>query len=124
LIRSGGTGEDSPSTAYEGGDQVSVIMTLRVSGDPDKMEQLAQENGDMIRGISERAQAAGVIAHRFYGSEGQIMVVDEWPNPESFHAFFEAEAQNIGPMMEQIGAGEPEITFWRKLETGDDVGWE
>jgi len=19
--------------------------------------------------------------------------------------------------------GEPEVTFWRKLETGDDVGW-
>jgi hypothetical protein len=99
-------------------------MTLRISGDPDKMEQLAQENPDAIRGISERAQAAGVIAHRFYGCEGQIMVVDEWPDPESFHRFFEAEQANIGPMMEQIGAGEPEITFWRKLETGDGVGWE
>jgi quinol monooxygenase YgiN len=103
---------------------VSVIMTLRVSGDPDKMEQFAQANPDAIRGISERAQAASAIAHRFYGSEGQIMVVDEWPDPESFHRFFEAEAAAIGPMMEQVGAGEPEITSWRKLETGDDLGWE
>jgi quinol monooxygenase YgiN len=103
---------------------VSVIMTLRVSGDPDKLEQLAQESADTIRAISERAQAAGVIAHRFYGSEGQIMVVDEWPDPESFQQFFAAEQETIGPMMAQVGAGEPEITFWRKLETGDDVGWE
>jgi quinol monooxygenase YgiN len=103
---------------------MSVIMTLRVSGDPDKMERLAQESADVIRGISERAQAAGVIAHRFYGSEGQIMVVDEWPDPESFQRFFEAEQEAIGPMMEQVATGEPEITFWRKLETGDDVGWE
>jgi quinol monooxygenase YgiN len=103
---------------------VSVIMTLRVSGDPDKMEQHAQENADTIRAISERAQAAGVIGHRFYGSEGQILVIDEWPDAESFHRFFDAEAATIGPMMAAVGAGEPEITFWRKLETGDEVGWE
>jgi hypothetical protein len=103
---------------------VSVIVTLRVSGDPDKLEQLAQANPGAIRGISERAQARGVIAHRFYGSDGQIMVVDEWPDAESFKAFFEAEQTEIGPMMQQVGAGEPEITFWRKLETGDEIGWE
>jgi hypothetical protein len=52
-------------------------MTLRFTGDPDKLEQLAAEQGDMLRGISERAQAQGVIAHRFYASGDQIMVVDE-----------------------------------------------
>jgi hypothetical protein len=103
---------------------VSVIMTLRVSGDPDKLERLAAENPDGIRGISARAKDAGAIAHRFYGSEGQIMVVDEWPDPESFHRFFEAEQEAIGPMMEQVATSEPEITFWRKLETGDEIGWE
>ena len=48
---------------------MSVIMTLRVSGDPNNLEQLAGENQEMIPGIS------------------------------------------------------PEITFWRKLETNDEVGW-
>ena len=52
------------------------------------------------------------------------MVVDEWPDPESFQRFFESEQETIGPMMAQVATGEPEITFWRKLETGDDVGWE
>jgi quinol monooxygenase YgiN len=103
---------------------VSVIMTLRVSGDPDKLEQLARENPDAIRGISERGKAAGVIAHRFYGNEGQIMVVDEWPDAESFQRFFESEQEAIGPMMAQVATSEPEITFWRKLETGDEIGWE
>jgi hypothetical protein len=116
--------EDTPSTAEEGGDQVSVIMTLRVSGDPEKLERLAGENQDMIRGISQRAKEQGLIAHRFYGSEGQIMVVDEWPDPESFHRFFESEQENIGPMMEQVATSEPEITFWRRLETGDEIGWD
>jgi hypothetical protein len=99
-------------------------MTLRVSGDPAKLEQLAAENADMIKGISSRAKDHGVIAHRFYGSDGEIMVVDEWPDPDSFHRFFESEQENIGPMMEQVATSEPVITFWRKLETGDEVGWD
>ena len=45
-------------------DRASVIMTLRVSGDPAKLEQVAAENADALRGIMDRAQAAGVIAHR------------------------------------------------------------
>ena len=84
LIRSRRTGEDTPSTVDRGGDQVSVIVTLRFTGDPDKLEQIAAEQGDMIRGISARAQEQGVIAHRFYASGDQIMVVDEWPDEQSF----------------------------------------
>ena len=103
---------------------MSVIMTFRVAGDPDKLEQLAAEKGDVLRGIADRAKEAGVIAHRFYGSDGQIMVVDEWPDPESFHRFFEAERAEIEPMMQQVATGEPEITFWRKLDTRDDIGWD
>ena len=103
---------------------MSVIMTLRVQGDPDKLEAAAAENPDALREIAERGKAAGAIAHRFYGAEGQIMVIDEWPDAESFQRFFESERDTIGPMMQQFATGEPEITFWRKLETGDDVGWE
>jgi hypothetical protein len=51
------------------------------------------------------------------------MVVDEWPSAESFQQFYAAEEAAIGPLMAELGAGQPEITFWRKLETGDDVGW-
>jgi hypothetical protein len=105
-------------------DRMSVIVTLRVAGDRDKLEQLAAEQADVMRGISERAQQAAVIAHRFYGSEGQMMVVAGWPAAESFQRFFELEQAAIGPMMKQVATGEPDITFWRKLETGDDVGWE
>jgi len=102
---------------------MSVIMTLRVQGDPQKLERLAQQNPDTLRGIAERAKAAGVIAHRFYGSEGQIAVIDEWPDAESFQRFFESERGTIEPMMREVASSEPEITFWHKLETGDEIGW-
>ena len=58
---------------------MSVIVTLRVSGDPQAAERLAQENPERIQEIMERAKSHGLIAHRFYGSEGQILVIDEWP---------------------------------------------
>ncbi len=103
---------------------MSVIMTFRVSGDPDELERLAAEQTEVLRGISERAKAHGLIAHRFYGSEGQIMVVDEWLDPAGFQAFFEQERELIEPMMQRVATGEPEITFWRKLETHDEVGWD
>ena len=103
---------------------MSVIMTLRVKGNPEALERRAAENPDAIRSIAERAKQQGLIAHRFYGSEdGWIMVVDEWPDPQSFQQFFESERDEIEPMMRDAGVTtEPEITFWRKLETSDDSG--
>ena len=105
---------------------MSVIMTLRVRGDVEELERRAGENPEAMRAIAERAKEHGVIAHRFYGSEdGRIMVVDEWPDPESFQRFFESMRSEIEQLMEAVGvAEEPEVTFWRKLETHDDVGWD
>jgi hypothetical protein len=105
---------------------MSVIMTLWVKGDPAKLESLAAESPDRMRAIADRAKERGLIAHRFYGTDdGQIMVVDEWPDAESFQAFFDAEQEQIGPLMQEVGVTmEPQVRFWRKLETHDDVGWD
>ena len=80
----------------------------------------------VVSGIGETAKGYGVIAHRFYGSDdGQIMVLDEWPDAGSFQTFFESTRDRIGPLMEAAGASsEPQVRFWRKLDTGDDIGWE
>ena len=103
---------------------MSVIMTLRAAGDPAALERYAAEHPGEIKSISQRGQQAGAIAHRFYGAEGQIMVVDEWPDPDSFQRFFASERANIEPIMAASGmTGEPEVTFWRKLDTGDEIGW-
>jgi heme-degrading monooxygenase HmoA len=104
---------------------MSVIMTLRLSGDPKKMEEIAAADPGRISSISADAKSRGLIAHRFYGSDdGQIMVVDEWPDAESFQQFFAANADKIQPLMAEAGVtSEPEVTFWRKLDTNDEVGW-
>jgi hypothetical protein len=104
---------------------MSVIMTFRATGNPEELERRAAQDPEAMRSIAERAKEHGLIAHRFYGSDGKIMVVDEWPDPESFQRFFEQVRSEIEPLMAEVGVtGEPEITFWRKLETHDDVGWD
>jgi hypothetical protein len=104
---------------------MSVIMTLRAKGDPQELERRAAEEPDRIRAIADRAKEHGLIAHRFYGSDdGQIMVIDEWPDPRSFQTFFEEMRSEIDPLMREAGVTtDPEVTFWRKLETHDEVGW-
>jgi hypothetical protein len=103
---------------------MSVIMTLRVSADPKAVERMAQDDPERMQRISSLAQSHGAIAHRFYGSENQVLVIDEWPDAESFQRFFAEAEPEIGPMMQAVATGEPEITFWTKLETGDDLGWD
>lgn len=104
---------------------MSVIMTLQMRGDPAAAERYAAENQDAMAAIVERAVSHGLIAHRFYGADGQILVVDEWPDEQSCQEFF-AEAQpQIQQMMQASGVSEePHPIFWRKLEMHDDVGWE
>jgi hypothetical protein len=104
---------------------MSVIMTLVASGDPEALERRAAQNPDGMRAIADQAKEYGLIAHRFYGAEGQIMVVDEWPDPESFQRFWEAMKDEIESMMREVGVtAEPNVTFWRKLESHDEVGWD
>ena len=104
---------------------MSVIVTVAVNGDPERFEAVAAANAERIQGIMQRAIDNGLIAHRFYGADGRFMAIDEWPDAESFQTFFGSVGEDVGFLMGEVGvAGEPEVTFWRKLETGDDYGWD
>ena len=103
---------------------MSVIMCLQVKADPKAVERLF--DGEGSHAILEAAKKHGLIAHRFYGSDngGNVMVLDEWPDPDSFRAFFEEQGQEIGRMFQEAGvSSEPQPTFWRELATGDAFGW-
>jgi hypothetical protein len=103
---------------------MSVIMTLRTKGDAAELERRAKANPGALSDIIEAATRHGLIAHRFYGTDDEIMVCDEWPDPPSFQRFFDEMSSTIEPLMKEVGAqGPPEVTFWRQLDTGDEVGW-
>jgi quinol monooxygenase YgiN len=99
-------------------------MTMIVKGDASALERYAAENTEAMGAVRDHAAEHGLIAHRFYGSEGQILVIDEWPDAESFQEFFAHMGPHIAPMMEAAGATEePHPVFWRELETHDAYGW-
>jgi len=57
---------------------MSVIMTMRFDGDPATAERYAAEHPDEMQAILDNAVQHGLIAHRFYGADGKILVLDEW----------------------------------------------
>ena len=103
---------------------MSVIMTLKFNGSPERFQETAKVESERLGRILEVAQSHGVMAHRWYSDGDGFMVVDEWPDAASFQAFFDAAGNDIGPLMEAAGiTDEPELTFWRKMESGDELGW-
>jgi hypothetical protein len=97
---------------------MSVLMTLRVSGDPKGVEATDPE---LMRTIADRAREHGVIRHRFYGSDDEVLVVDEWPDETSFQAFYDA-SPDIKTIMDGAGVtSAPKIEFWRPLDVDDTI---
>jgi hypothetical protein len=105
---------------------MSVIMMLHIDGEPAKMEEWAAANPEKLKGIRDRAVDKGLIAHRFFGDDaGHIVVLDEWPDAESFQSFFSEAEGEIGPMMQAVGVtNQPQPQFLRVLDTPDKYGWE
>src|SRR5436309_5703109 len=100
---------------------MSVMMGLRIAVDPNRFEEVATGNAERLRQISERSKQHGAIHHAFYASEAgdEVLVVDEWPDAESFRKFFSSSPE-IGEMMAEAGVtSEPQPVFWRELDTPD-----
>jgi len=105
---------------------MSVIMTMQVAGDPKGLEQFASDNADKAAAILEAAKRHGLIAHRFYGSDdgGSLLVLDEWPDRQSFESFFKEQESEIRPVFEAARVtAQIEPKGWRELATQDAYGW-
>jgi heme-degrading monooxygenase HmoA len=96
---------------------MSVLMTMQIKADGARIEQ---EDASAMNAILDKAKQQGLISHHFYAKGDEVLVVDEWPDEESFQRFFES-APEIGDFMQRAGAAAPpEANFWRHLNTGDD----
>ena len=105
---------------------MSVIMTLQAAGDPKALQQFVSDNTEKMQSVLEAAKRHGLIAHRFYGSDdgGSLMVLDEWPDRESFESFFKEQESEIGPMFAAARVtAEIQPSFWGELATQDAYGW-
>ncbi len=98
---------------------MSVMMGLRVKVDPERFMEVAAANVDVLTGVSDKAKGMGCKAHRFYGGDGEVLVVDEWDSEQAFLDFF-GSTEEIGKMMGEAGLTEqPTPLFWHELDTPD-----
>jgi hypothetical protein len=105
---------------------MSVIMTLQAAGDPKALEQYVSDNAEKMQNVLEAAKRHGLIAHRFYGSDdgASVMVLDEWPDRQSFESFFKEQESEIRPVFEAARVtAQIEPKGWRELATQDAYGW-
>ena len=99
---------------------MSVVMIMKIKADPNGLETYAKSHGDQIKAVANAGRDSGALHHMFAGGDGEVVVVDEWSNEAAFQKFFQSQP-DIAEIMKGAGAkGAPEISFYRKLATGDD----
>ena len=100
---------------------MSIMMGLRITADPARVQEALNSDPERLKGIAQRSRDHGCIHHQFFANEagGGVLVVDEWPDAASFMRFFES-SPDIGAMMAETGVTEqPTPVFWRGLDTPD-----
>jgi hypothetical protein len=99
---------------------VSVLVTVRVKGNLEKLNKFAEDNRDLFLSVSKDGMSRGAIQHAFYSNGvDEILVVDEWVSEEAFNAFFSSQ-DDIQKIMQYAEAEAPQITAWTKLDLGDE----
>ena len=96
---------------------MSVIMMLRVAADVDAFESYAEENAEKLTRISEDGRSPGreppfLRGGRRAGRHRRVAGRGVVPG------FFDGQTE-IPDVMAAAAKGEPEVTFFRKLETSD-----
>lgn len=100
---------------------MSVLMTLRISGDPKAVEAF---DPAVMQGIREKGLSYGAIRHRFFTNGSEILVIDEWPDRESFQKFFDSDTDIPNVMAAAGVTSEPEIEFWDRMDMDESIAWD
>jgi hypothetical protein len=105
-------------STQEGSEGMSVLVSIRFSGDVDKFRSLMESDPGRFRQIADRARQVGAIHHQFAVGEGFVLVQDEWESAEAFQGFF-GDPQ-IGAIVADAGAtGEPEAWIAEAIDSPD-----
>lgn len=87
---------------------------------PANVEKLWAERAADFESIREAAKAAGALHHRWGFGDDYVVIIDEWPDAESFQNFFSGHPQ-IGELMQAGGVeGPPEFTIVEARQGPDE----
>jgi len=98
---------------------MSVLVIGRMTVDPANVAKLWVDRKADFERVAANAKAAGALHHRWGFGDSVVLIVDEWPDAESFQKFFQSET--IIPELMQAGGvqGAPEFEIVEAREAPD-----
>ena len=98
---------------------MSVIVIGRMKADPAAVQKLWADREADFMTVQTEAKAAGALHHRWGLGDGEVVIIDEWPDGASFQNFFGGNAI-IPSLMQEAGiTAPPEFTIV-EAATGPD----
>ncbi len=91
---------------------MSVFVIARFTvADLGKALEWGKANGNVAEDITAYGKSLGQIGHRVSTDGKDVVVIDEWPDADTFNTFF-AGAARMGELLSGVGVvGEPEVTM-------------
>ena len=99
---------------------MSVLVSLKMSGNVDIFTKSIEERAEEFVQIAESAKSAGAMHHQFAVGPDYVMVVDEWDSAEHFEAFF--SDPKLQEFIGEIGGDTsvpPDITVGNSVDSAD-----
>jgi hypothetical protein len=98
---------------------VSVFVIARFTvADLGKALEWGKANGNVVEDITAYGKSLGQIGHRMLTDGKDMVVIDEWPDADTFNKFF-AGAARMGEFLSGAGiVGEPEVTILDTVDVG------
>ncbi len=98
---------------------MSVLVIGHMKADPANIAKLWSDRKADFEAVAKDAKAAGAIHHRWAFGDGQVVILDEWPDAQSFQKFFESQA-TIPQLMQAAGVQGPPDFEIVEAQTGPD----
>jgi hypothetical protein len=98
---------------------MSVIVIGHMTVDPANVEALWRDRKADFEAVLKAAKAAGALHHQWAFGDGQVVIIDEWPDATSFQQFFEGE-HKIAELMQAGGVQGPPTFEILEAKTAPD----
>ena len=99
---------------------MTVIVIGRFQADVARLEQAFVTQKQTFLDVSADAKTKGATHHQFgAGADGEVVIIDEWPDAATFETFF-ANQQDIPKVMAEVGVTAPPVfEILRQLDSPD-----
>ena len=99
---------------------MSVIVIGHMTVDPANLEQLWSERRADFEAVAEAARGAGATHHQWGFGQGEVVIIDEWPDAATFNRFFESQTK-LGELMQAGGVQGPPTFEILEARVGPDT---